>query len=726
MLLSFNRNVIKNWIQFSVIIGMIVSCHSKDESNSIPSLQVVEKNQSSIQETKEITPQEVWDVSKFKNSSAVMIPNKFLELREDGMTAIKNDGVTKLSQHPDLGGIPLCEENHFGNLPYIANCTGFLIAPNILVTAGQCYLSDNSCSDFNWVFDYDPKGLISSKNIYSCKKVLHQSVSIEISDSSDQFAIIELDREVEDRSFIPLGKIQTPMDGDEVLAVGNFFSVTPQTSKISKSLIELGKGHFSSDLDKWNFSPGALVIDSKEGNLLGLLVRSEGGFKFNKEIMCMDFKTCDYEWDCPGSVITSLSGIEPSALLKVKKNLAVNFIQKNDINSLSTLIKDGFNIDTKDEYGRTLFLLSLSVSNESMIDFMLGQRIDLMAIDYNGQGALHYAVRGKSQQAIDLLLNFGFDPNAKDKLGQTPYSISLKLGLNEISKTLALNGGKQIENNENQLGFLQYCNDPFASDSIKETVSFLKERVRKESCKEANDALIGLSNMFIANDNEFDLRPLVSLVNLNRLEIIGTKTKSLEFLKELPNLKHLRISSDSFKDFSVIGQLSQLEVLKIQSSELKDLSILENLKNLKTLELQSENLDELKNISGLSQLETLILTGSNIKGFEEISKMTWLKELQVKDATIGELGILKSLTNLIKVVLNRTSVEDISTFGDLVNLERLYIDQNQITDLSPLLSLSKLKTLNVNDNPIVKDEEHCPTEKAKSKALSRFCKAYLK
>ena len=122
----------------------------------------------------------------------------------------------------------------------------------------------------------------------------------------------------------------------------------------------------------------------------------------------MDFNTCDYEWDCPGSVISSLSSIEPTAMLQIKKNLALHYIKTSDTQGMATLLKQGFNINTKDDYGRTMFLLSLSVSNELMIDFMLGQRIDLMAIDNNGQGALHYAVRGKSWQAIDLLLNFGF------------------------------------------------------------------------------------------------------------------------------------------------------------------------------------------------------------------------------------------------------------------------------------------------------------------------------
>ena len=47
----------------------------------------------------------------------------------------------------------LCKNEKFLNQPSGANCTGFLIAEDKLLTAGHCVSFDSDCEEFYWVFD---------------------------------------------------------------------------------------------------------------------------------------------------------------------------------------------------------------------------------------------------------------------------------------------------------------------------------------------------------------------------------------------------------------------------------------------------------------------------------------------------------------------------------------------------------------------------------------------
>ena len=50
-------------------------------------------------------------------------------------------------------GRELCEGERFKDQANYSNCSGFLVAPDIVVTAGHCY-QGNECTTFDWVFNY--------------------------------------------------------------------------------------------------------------------------------------------------------------------------------------------------------------------------------------------------------------------------------------------------------------------------------------------------------------------------------------------------------------------------------------------------------------------------------------------------------------------------------------------------------------------------------------------
>jgi hypothetical protein len=63
------------------------------------------------------------------------------------------DGTYKLI-NKTLADKNICQEEKFVHDPTNANCSSFLIGPDLLATAGHCVLTEDQCQNHQWVFDY--------------------------------------------------------------------------------------------------------------------------------------------------------------------------------------------------------------------------------------------------------------------------------------------------------------------------------------------------------------------------------------------------------------------------------------------------------------------------------------------------------------------------------------------------------------------------------------------
>ncbi|MFC1522759.1 trypsin-like serine peptidase [Elusimicrobiota bacterium] len=113
----------------------------------------------------------------------------------------------------------LCEEEPFYDQPKGAFCSGVLIAPDIVLTAGHCIETESSCKKTRFVFgfaiytkDKYPDTVLKS-DVYECKDIRARYYA---SDHEAEFALIQLDRKVSGRIPLKLnlsGKIEkdTPL-----------------------------------------------------------------------------------------------------------------------------------------------------------------------------------------------------------------------------------------------------------------------------------------------------------------------------------------------------------------------------------------------------------------------------------------------------------------------------------------------------------------------------------
>ncbi len=112
----------------------------------------------------------------------------------------------------------LCKgERFYGQPTASVNCTGFLVGPDLILTAGHCMVRDNyetenevtaQCSDFIWVFDYKYQDhdkidkFFPKENVYKCKEVVKGKFTYSHSRRTkeliygDDYALVRLDRSV--------------------------------------------------------------------------------------------------------------------------------------------------------------------------------------------------------------------------------------------------------------------------------------------------------------------------------------------------------------------------------------------------------------------------------------------------------------------------------------------------------------------------------------------------
>ena len=201
-------------------------------------------------------------------------------------------------------GTNVCTDEKYAMQPTVSSCTGFLVAEDLLVTAGHCVTSKDEvkdvqtedCKNGKWLFDYyafnnnvSAKS-VSKDRIYKCEKVVHASTK----DGAD-FAIIKLDRKVKGRTPLTMSEHKS-LASDEVYAIGTPSGLPLKMTDHAfiKSIDKDGSLH--TNLDTFGGNSGSPIFDKVSGEVVGILVKGEADYHpdFGKNgQVCMRPNRCD-------------------------------------------------------------------------------------------------------------------------------------------------------------------------------------------------------------------------------------------------------------------------------------------------------------------------------------------------------------------------------------------------------------------------------------------------
>lgn len=212
----------------------------------------------------------------------------------------------------------VCAEEKFSQQNSIARCSGFLVGPDLLVTAGHCVSSQSHCDGYSWAFDYRTDeiadGEIEKSKVYKCKKILVQALD---SAAKSDYALIQLDRAVADRkplSFRKSGKVAT---GAGLVVIGHPSGLP---TKIAAGATVQDNSHdqfFKSDLDTFGGNSGSAVFDTKTGSVEGILVRGAKDYVMSPK-GCLVVNKCKdmSEAGCYGESVSRITKVGIEQFLK--------------------------------------------------------------------------------------------------------------------------------------------------------------------------------------------------------------------------------------------------------------------------------------------------------------------------------------------------------------------------------------------------------------------------
>lgn len=170
----------------------------------------------------------------------------------------------------------LCTQERFHNQPAAAFCSGFLVGPKKIITAGHCIQNLNDCKETAFVFDYKMANSTqyygSFSNIFLCKKILGQKKDSRGVD----FAVIEIDEEITDRTPLTLASASELEVNDRVFTIGHPSGLpTKITDNGQVRSIDREIGNFVTNLDTFGGNSGSPVFNSRTHEVEGILVRGD-------------------------------------------------------------------------------------------------------------------------------------------------------------------------------------------------------------------------------------------------------------------------------------------------------------------------------------------------------------------------------------------------------------------------------------------------------------------
>lgn len=208
---------------------------------------------------------------QMSRSVAVGVINSIWEDFENGFSELFADPMDEI----------VCKDERFSGQTSVAYaCTGFLVGPDLLVTAGHCGVntgevrnsSENYCEAYTWMFDYYAHTnlrRVPQKNIFKCKEIIY-AVQMEVDGFTYDFTLLRLDREAVGRTPFKLAKNPVLLN-DEVTMLGHPMGMPMKlTDNAHVFKTDVGRS-FYTNLDAFAGNSGSPVFN-KNKEVVGVLV----------------------------------------------------------------------------------------------------------------------------------------------------------------------------------------------------------------------------------------------------------------------------------------------------------------------------------------------------------------------------------------------------------------------------------------------------------------------
>lgn len=330
----------------------------------------------------------------------------------------------------------ICSTERFASQPTSSDCSGFLIGPDLIATAGHCVDDQSDCDNSAWVFGYqvDPitkkAGIdILSKDIYRCKKIISRN---ENEYSMMDFALVQLERVVPDRTPLKFRREGKVEDNATLVMIGDPSRLPKKVAGGAKINDNTPEGFFSASTDSFSGNSGSAVINEATLEVEGILVRGEQDYIYDEERGCSVVNVCPEEGCNPSG---GLHGEDTTRITQIpelkwqKKVLDAALAGKMDV--IAEYLSQGLWIDIYDNKRESMVVKAILGLRTSVVNELVAKEADVNLKDMMGRSPLHHLARfSKGSKAVkdiaQVLLTNGAEVNAVDNAGESALHKAVK------------------------------------------------------------------------------------------------------------------------------------------------------------------------------------------------------------------------------------------------------------------------------------------------------------
>jgi len=252
------------------------------------------------------------EVLRLADSTVAMVERNQLSPAGQGRTRIQATAFGEVPLLQDSSQLlKLCSSEPFRDQPTGAYCSGSLVGPDIILTAGHCVRDESTNlprnpSELKFIFGYDVRtpganpDSVPTSEIYTGSQIIKQQVA------DADFAVVKLDRPVLGHQPLALHRSGSVNQGDEVLVIGHPVGLPTKVAGSGFVRASPSSGYFTASLDTYGGNSGSAVFNSHTGLVEGILVRGDEDFVQSGN--CVVSNRCTQD-GCRGEDVTRIGQV---------------------------------------------------------------------------------------------------------------------------------------------------------------------------------------------------------------------------------------------------------------------------------------------------------------------------------------------------------------------------------------------------------------------------------
>jgi V8-like Glu-specific endopeptidase len=240
-----------------------------------------------------------------------------LDLARSTAAMISNSKLSTLGDVTTVSGSTLssrgiCKTAKFAEQMTAANCSGFLVGEDLLVTAGHCIRTQSDCNNSSWVFDFavevngESAAQVPASSVYKCKSIVSRDLN---RGSKEDFALLRLEKKVTDRPVLKVRTEGKVADNAAIVVIGHPTGLPTKVAAGANVRTNSNSVYFVANLDTFGGNSGSAVFDANNGTVEGILVRGETDYVYDSAQGCRVPKQCSNS-ECRGEDVTRITNIK--------------------------------------------------------------------------------------------------------------------------------------------------------------------------------------------------------------------------------------------------------------------------------------------------------------------------------------------------------------------------------------------------------------------------------